>query len=48
MDEALKSAVLLHLQAIRKHLPESEKEVEFHMYEIAQHLGFSPKEVNGV
>lgn len=46
MDEELKRAILIHLQAMRKHLPRNEKEVEFHMYEIGQHLGFSPKEIN--
>ena len=38
---------LLHLQDIRRHLDtKNYSQVEFNIYEIAAHLGFSPKEVN--
>ena len=39
--------ILLHLQDARLQLDIREyKQVEFDIYEIGQHLGFSPKEVN--
>ena len=45
--EEYKKHILLHLQSIRKSLDtKNYAQVEFDMYEIAQHLNFSPAEVN--
>ena len=38
---------LLHLQSMRRALELKDyKQVEFDIYEMGQHLGFSPKEIN--
>lgn len=46
MTHEVRKHLLLHLQDMRRHLPGEEKQVEFDIYEIGAHLGFSAKEIN--
>lgn len=49
--EELNNHLLLHLQSVRRHLdvkmgaPDLDQ-IAFDIYEIGEHLGFSPKEIN--
>lgn len=49
MNKKLKEHITLHLQDARRccdSLPDERGQLEFNLYEIAGHLGITPKEVN--